>query len=411
MRIAYLVNQYPKISHAFIRREILGVESQGCDVTRYSLRQTHEDLPDPLDKVEAAKTKVVLDAGPVGLLLAVVRLALRRPMMFLRAVSLGARVGLRSERGLLRHAIYLAEACVLVHWFARDRIEHVHAHFGTNSTTVAMLCHALGGPHYSFTAHGPEEFDKAPLLGLGHKIERASFVAAISSFGRSQLFRRCRIPHWPKIDIVRCGVDESFLGPAPAPLPTQRRLVSIGRLCEQKGQILLIEAMSRLRQRGRMAEIVLIGDGVLRPEIEAAIVRHGLETQVRILGWADSATIRRTLDESCALVLPSFAEGLPVVIMEAMARARPILSTYVAGIPELVVPGRNGWLVPAGSVEALVEGLCKVLDTPLEELTQMGMYGREDVRSQHEIGMLARKMAAKFREVIESGHSGTASTS
>jgi colanic acid/amylovoran biosynthesis glycosyltransferase len=411
MRVAYLVNQYPKISNAFIRREILEVESQGCEVARYSLRRIREDLLDPMDRAEAAKTKVVLDAGMIGLLLATVRLAIRRPIMFLRALSLGVRVGLRSERGLLLHGIYLAEACVLILWFARDRIEHVHAHFGTNSTTVAMLCRALGGPSYSFTAHGPEEFDKALLLGLGHKIERASFVAAISSFGRSQLFRRCRIPHWPKIDIIRCGVDASFLNPTPTPLPAQRRLVSIGRLSEQKGQILLVDAISRLRQSGRTAELVLIGDGILRPDIEAAIARNGLETQVRLLGWADSATIRRTLDESCALVLPSFAEGLPVVIMEAMARARPIVSTYVAGIPELVVPGRNGWLVPAGSVEALVEALCKVLDTPLEELTRMGMCGREDVRRQHEIGIPARRMVAKFREIIESRHSQEASTS
>jgi glycosyltransferase involved in cell wall biosynthesis len=240
------------------------------------------------------------------------------------------------------------------------------------------------------------------LLGLGEKIQRAAFVAAISSFGRSQLFRRCDFRQWPKIHIVRCGVDAAFLGPDPVPMPQQRRLVSIGRLCEQKGQLLLVEAMARLHQAGRRVDLVLIGDGVLRPELEAAILRNGLQENVRILGWADSATIRRTLDESCAFVLPSFAEGLPVVIMEAMARARPVLSTFVAGIPELVVPGRNGWLVPAGSVDALVDGMRQILDAPLDQLAEMGLRARDDVRSQHEIETIAQRMVVLFRDAIES---------
>jgi colanic acid/amylovoran biosynthesis glycosyltransferase len=401
MRIAYLVNQYPKISHVFIRREILAVEREGCEVTRYSLRRTGDELIDPLDREEATKTQSVLDAGWWGLLKAMILTATTRPVTFSHTILLAVRVGWRSERGLLRHAIYLAEACVLARCLRRGNIEHVHAHFGTNSTTVAMLCHSLGGPSYSFTAHGPEEFDKAFLLRLGDKIRHAAFVAAISSFGRSQLFRRCEFRQWPKIHIVRCGVDDAFLGPDPVPMPQQRRLVSIGRLCEQKGQLLLIEAMARLHREGRAPELVLIGDGVLRPTLEAAILRNDLQKTVRILGWADSATIRRTLDESCAFVLPSFAEGLPVVIMEAMARARPVLSTFVAGIPELVVPGRNGWLVPAGSVDSLVDGLRQILDAPLEQLAEMGLRARDDVRSQHEIGTIAQRMVAHFRDAIE----------
>jgi colanic acid/amylovoran biosynthesis glycosyltransferase len=141
-------------------------------------------------------------------------------------------------------------------------------------------------------------------------------------------------------------------------------LVSVGRLCEQKGHLLLIEALGRLKRDGVEAELVLIGDGELRAEMEKSIVEHDLAAQMRLRGWADASTVRQKLDDACAVVLPSFAEGLPVVIMEAFARGRPVLSTYVAGIPELVVPGQNGWLVPAGSVEALVETLRQVLNTP-----------------------------------------------
>jgi glycosyltransferase involved in cell wall biosynthesis len=401
MRIAYLVNQYPKISHVFIRREILAVEREGCQVMRCSLRRSTDKLIDPLDQDEARKTHTVLDAGWAGLLQAMVRMFAAHCALFLSALWLAMRVGWRSDRGLWRHVAYLAEACVLVRWLAREKIQHVHAHFGTNSTTVAMLCHHLGGPTYSFTAHGPEEFDKALTLKLGEKIARASFVAAISSYGRSQLFRRCGFRYWSSIKVVRCGVDDHFLGPAPSPIQGPRRLVTIGRLCEQKGQLLLVEAMAQLHREGREVELVLIGDGVLRGEIEAAIKRNHLDRNVRILGWADSETIRRSLDESCAFVLPSFAEGLPVVIMEALARARPVLSTFVAGIPELVVPGRNGWLVPAGSVEALVDSIRQILDAPLAELTEMGLRGREDVRRQHAIEDIARGMVAHFRATIE----------
>jgi colanic acid/amylovoran biosynthesis glycosyltransferase len=194
-------------------------------------------------------------------------------------------------------------------------------------------------------------------------------------------------------------VDAAFFTP-PAPMPAGPRLVSIGRLCEQKGQLLLIEALSRLHADGMAVDLALIGDGELRPAVEAAIERGKLEGRVRILGWADSAAVGKALDESRALVLPSFAEGLPVVLMEAMARARPVLSTFVAGIPELVVPGRNGWLVPAGSVDDLAAALRQVLAAPVEELTALGQRGRADVLRLHDITNNARELVEHFRALL-----------
>ena len=400
MKIAYLVNQYPKISHVFIRREILAVENEGVEIFRCALRRSAEQAMDSVDIEEARKTHAVLDAGWLEMVRAIVREKLAHPGRFIGAFLLAIRLGRRSQRGLLRHMAYLMEACVLAGWFKRERVDHVHAHFGTNSATVAMLCHELGGPAYSFTAHGPEEFDNAPLLGLREKIARAAFVVAISSYGRSQLFRHADASQWSKIKLVRCGVDQAFLAPAPAPMPGSRQLLSIGRLCEQKGQLLLIEALARLRREGLAVETLLIGDGELRGPIEAAIRGGGLEASVRIHGWADTAAIVKALDESCALVLPSFAEGLPVVIMEALARARPVLSTFVAGIPELVVPGRNGWLVPAGSVDDLAAGLRQIFATSLEQLAEMGQRGREDVGRQHDIGAIGHELVAHFRAAI-----------
>jgi colanic acid/amylovoran biosynthesis glycosyltransferase len=403
MKIAYLVNQYPKISHVFIRREILAVEHEGVDVARFAIRRSSDPIADPVDIEEASKTHTVLDAGLMSLLQATFSAALYGPLRFFRALLLAVSVGLRSDRGAVRHLIYLTEACLLLRWFARDGVRHVHAHFGTNSATVAMLCRELGGPSYSFTVHGPEEFDNAAMLGLRQKIRRSAFVAAITSYARSQLFRLCDFHSWPKIKLVRCGVDASFFGPEPAPIPERRRLLSIGRLCEQKGQLLLIEALALLQREGREIDFVLIGDGELRDEIERAITRHALVEKVRIVGWANSEAIRNALDESCALVLPSFAEGLPVVIMEAFARGRPVLSTFVAGIPELVMPGRNGWLVPAGSVEALAEALRQILDSPRERLEAMGRCGREDAKRLHDIDISAREMVTHLRAATTAG--------
>ena len=397
MRVGYLVNQYPKISHTFIRSEINSLEDAGVQVVRYSMRRTREKLVDQLDIGEMQQTRAVLDSGAGGLLLGSLRCLLRSPRLFLRGLVVSLRFGRRSDRGTLRHLIYLAEACVLVDWMRRDGVEHLHAHFGTNSATVALLARELGGPQFSFTVHGPEEFDRAPLWSLGEKIERAAFVVAISNFGRSQLMRWCGRQHWSKIHVIRCGVDARFLAADVVPIPAVRRLLSIGRLSEQKGQMLLIEALGRLKRDGCEAELVLIGDGELRAEVERTIAEQGLTAQVHMRGWVDGHRIRQALDDACAVVLPSFAEGLPVVIMEAFARGRPVLSTYVAGIPELVLPGKNGWLVPAGSVEALVEALRQMLDTPSADLAKLGCDGRARVAEQHDASRNGRQMADLLR--------------
>ena len=357
MKVAYLLNQYPKISHTFVRREICALAAEGVQVFRYSVRASPEALIDARDRAEASRTRVLVAGSKIPLLVALVASAVGRPLRFGRALRAAIRMARRSDRGLLRHLAYLAEACLLARLLASQGIEHVHAHFGTNSATVALLTHEIAGVSFSFTAHGPEEFDKASQWSLAEKIEKAAFVVGISHFGRSQLLRHCDHRLWGKIHVVRCGVDGEMLDQAITPLPNTRKLVTVGRLCEQKGQLLLVEALGHLRRQGLRVDLDMLGDGELRPQIERAIAEHGLGDGVKITGWVDGETIRRALLGCCAFVLPSFAEGLPVAIMEAMACGRPVLSTYVAGIPELVQPGHSGWLVAAGSVEDLAAGL------------------------------------------------------
>ncbi len=396
-RIAYLINQYPLVSHSFIRREIAAVERTGTvEIARYSLRRGAQGFVDPADREEAEKTRVVLDLGAMGLLRATLRLALTRPRRFLRALALTIKVGRRSDRGFPRHLVYLAEACVLFQAFREGGVEHVHAHFGTNAAAVAMLCCALGGPPYSFTIHGPLEFDLAPLLGLPEKIARASFVVAITSFCRSQIFRNCSRENWEKVHVVPCGVDSGFLARPLEPVPSAPRLVFVGRLSDHKAPGLLVEAASQLQHRGIPFDLTFVGDGELRSEIEDAIARGGLGECVRVIGFADEETVRKQICAARALVLPSFAEGLPVVIMEALALGRPVVSTYVAGIPELVESGTCGWLVPAGSLDQLTSALQRVLEAPVERLEAMGRVGRARVLERHDVAMCGRILADLF---------------
>jgi len=409
MTVAYLVNQYPHTSHSFIRREIAAVEATGLSVRRFSIRRSMGELVDPADLAEAQRTRFILSARPASLLLAAARRALTRPLRFLRALTTACAMGWRSDRGVARHLAYLAEACVLCNWLAEVKIRHIHAHFGTNAATVAMLCGLVDGVSFSFTVHGPEEFDRPQMLALARKIEHASFVVAISDFGRAQLMRWCEPAHWPKIHVVRCGVDDGFLAAEPAPLPAAPRLVCVGRLCEQKGQLLLVEAVAALQREGIAAKVVLVGDGPMRGHIESLARRLGVENLIQLVGWQSGQRVREEIAGSRALVLPSFAEGLPVVIMEALALGRPVISTYVAGIPELVKPGINGWLVPAGSVSDLAAAIREALGTPIERLSEMGQAGARLVAERHNASIEAGKLATLFREAL-ARHSSTEAT-
>jgi len=404
VHVAYFVNQYPKVSHSFIRREILALERAGARVSRFAIRGDRAELVDPGDIEEHERTRYLLANGPLGLLAAMLRSVLRRPRRLGQTLAAAVRLGRRSQRGLLRHFAYVGEACLLLEWMQASSVEHLHAHFGTNPAAVAMFARMLGGPPYSFTVHGPDEFDDPKGLSLCEKIERSAFVVAVSSFGRSQLFRQVDVAQWPKVKVVHCGLDSDFLAHEASPLPAARRLVCVGRLCEQKGQLLLVQAASRLAAEGVDFHLVLAGDGPMRNDIEALIREHALQQRISITGWISGEQVREELERSRAMVLPSFAEGLPVVIMEAMAIGRPVLSTYVAGIPELVRTGEAGWLVEAGSVDALTGALRELLHASDEELARMGAVARIRVGERHSIDT----EAAKLMEHFEARRSATA---
>jgi glycosyltransferase involved in cell wall biosynthesis len=397
LRIAYFINQYPKVSHAFIRREILALERRGVDIQRIALRGWDAELVDEEDHGEKTRTRYALQQGLPALLFAVLRTLAVSPGRFLAAFALAVRMGWRAERPLPIHLIYLAEACIVLPWLKSFGATHVHAHFGTNSAEVVMLAHALGGPPYSFTVHGPEEFDKPQFIGIGEKVRRAAFVVAITSFARSQLYRWVEHAHWPKIEVVHCGLEPAFYGGAPVPPPSAPRLVCVGRLSAEKGQLLLVEAARRLAAKGVRFELVLVGDGPMRGEIAALIAKHALAERVRMTGSISTDRLREEMLLARALVLPSFAEGLPMVIMEAMALRRPVLTTWIAGIPELVLHGQNGWLFAPGSIDALMAAMEDCLSRSAEELRVMGEAAHARMVERHAVDVGAAQLAALFQ--------------
>jgi colanic acid/amylovoran biosynthesis glycosyltransferase len=394
LRLAYLVNQYPKVSHSFIRREILALEQLGWQIFRLSIRGWEAKLVDPEDIIERGKTVFVLKAG------ALIALAVRSPYRFFAALALSIRMMQPSDRPIIWHLIYLAEACWIVPQLRQRDISHIHAHFGTNPAEVAMLVQELSGISYSFTIHGPDEFDTRSIH-LAEKIKRAMFVVAVSSFGRSQIFRFLEQKDWEKVKVVHCGIDRAFADLSPVVTSESKRLVCVGRLCEQKGQLLLMEAAAVLAKEKREFELILVGDGEHREAIERLIVEHNLVGKVKVTGWASANRVKEEILSARALILPSFAEGLPVVLMEAMILGKPVLSTYIAGIPELVIHGKTGWLFPAGSKDDMVFAIRSCLDTSNEVLTEMAGFARARALERHNQEEQAQKLSDLLKSVVQ----------
>jgi glycosyltransferase involved in cell wall biosynthesis len=396
MRVAYFTNIYPAVTHTFIRREIRAAEALGITVSRYAVR-CGANLIDREDMREKAQTQYISKVSIHELFRAFVGPLSIRPLAVAQALRLALRVGRRSERGIFMHLAYLVEAILLATWCKQRGIQHIHAHFATNSATIAMLAAQLSNIPYSFTAHGPEEFEKAPLLSLNLKLERAIFAVCVSAFGRSQLMLWSHPDQWRKVSVVHCGLDSAFFEAPIQPPPSTPRLVCVGRLDRHKGQMVLVEAARRLRDAGINCETVLVGDGPMRHDIERAIERAGLQREVTITGWVSGHEVIKEIAASRAMVLPSFSENMPVVIMEALALCRPVISTYVAGIPELIQPGKTGWLVPAGDEIALSEAMHEAVSAPMDRLSAMGAAGRLHIMCHH----AASKEASKLKYLIE----------
>lgn len=406
MNVAYLINEYPTPSHTFIQREIAALENgeRKWTIVRYAARRPRKPAVDEKLIEESKKTHYLLGgtrgeviAGTFKRLLSMIPMAIVHPIGFLRGLKLALKLGWPSGgSGPFVHLMYFAQACTLYAWTKRDSVGHVHAHFGKNPATLATLLNAMGGPTFSFTVHGPDEFDAPVGLSLAEKVKRSSFTAAISSFCRSQLWRWSAHEDWSKVIVVRCPVSDDYFQHPIAPLSKAKRFVHVGRLAPQKGQGVLIAAVARLKQEGLDFEIAIIGEDEVGGVIHKQIELWDVADRIKCLGQMTNAQVRQELDRSRGMVLASFAEGLPVVIMESLARHRPVISTSIAGIPELVRHGENGWLVPAGDEVALADALRAAIRASDEELARMGAAGAALVKQNHSAATEAGKLSARF---------------
>ena len=393
MTIAYLMNTYPLTSTTFIRREIEAHERAGVSLKRFAVRRWDGKLVDPLDIAEIDRTEYLLTGNAGALFAAMAKEKLTNMGGVLRALGPWLSLIKTARGGIVRHVAYFMQAALLRQRTKAEGVDHIHVHFGTNACAVAMLCRILGGPTYSFTVHGPDELTDTPLLSFPAKIEHASFVAAISNFCRSQIIRFSSIKAGDRIKIVHCGLNLRDFDVTPP--PDNRTLVCVGRLCPQKGQAQLPAVAARLRGEFPDLKIVLIGDGESRAEIESEIARLGVSEMVTITGWMENARVREAISGARTFLLPTFAEGLPVVIMEALALGRPVISTYIAGIPELVDEG-CGWIVPAGDTEALTAAMRAALTASPEALAAKGREGRARIERSHDVDKEAATLAALF---------------
>jgi glycosyltransferase involved in cell wall biosynthesis len=396
--VAYLTSLYGRSGDTFIRGEVEQLRKLGLTVVTFSIRapSKNEIISDAILR-ERQGTEDLLRAGVFCLFGSALSVALLNPSRFARALCLAIRISTPGLRGRLWPMAYLLEACLLTRRMQAKGVKHLHNHIGRNSAAVAMLASALSDIPYSLTIHGPGEFEMPMMLALDEKIARSMFTVAISNFGRSQLMRWCAVEHWNKIHVVRCGLLNEFKSAITTDVPNVQRIVCTARLVENKGHLFLIEAIALLLKQGVKVDLDLIGDGPLRSSIEGAIAQRGLQNQVRILGNKSSGEVRQIIESCRGFVLPSFAEGLPVSLMEAMVLARPVISTNVGAIPELVEPRKHGWVIQAGSIDELTSALRELLETPVETLGKMGREGRTRVLQQHDAGHEALKLAALIK--------------
>jgi len=391
------MNTYPITSTTFIRREIEALERCGLSIKRYAVRHWDDALVDNADIEDQNRTHYLLTDNASGLFIAFFSELFTNPVGLTKALGPWLSLVKQARGGIVRHIAYLLQAVYFRRCARTAGIDHVHAHFATNAAAVAMLSRVMGGPSYSFTVHGPDELSDAPLLSFPAKIEHAAFVAAITNYCKSQLIRFSKIEYAEKIKIVHCALAlEDF---KPSAVPQNNIFVCVGRLCPQKGQAQIPAAVAALRGDFPDLKVILVGDGEVRGVIEAEMARCRVEDMVEIKGWMANSEVREQVRGGRIFLLPSYAEGLPVVIMEAMALGRPVLSTYIAGIPELL-DADCGWIIPAGSQEALTKAMREALLASPETLAAKAAEGRVRIEREHDIDKEAAKLHALFEETI-----------
>jgi glycosyltransferase involved in cell wall biosynthesis len=395
LRLAYLVSQYPAVNHTFILREIRQLRELGAEVRVVSIRRP--DRPweqlSALEQAEARETFSVLGAGAGAIFSAHLAVFFRRPLRYLSGLFHALRVGGADLAAALRNSFYFAEAVVAGHHLEKLHFTHLHSHF---SSTVALFLSRVFPITFSVTIHGPDEFNDAAGFYLAEKAASARFLCAVSDYAASQLMKASDPRHWHKIEVAPLGVDTGAFPPRPQPENARFELLSVGRLAPAKAQPLLIAAIGDLVRQGRgNLHLRLVGEGPGRGLLEKWIEERGLHQHVTLEGACNQDRVREFYRQTDLFVLPSFAEGVPVVLMEAMAMEIPCLATWITGVPELIRHGIDGWLIPPGNEAELTAAIARLMDQA-DLRKRLGAAARARIQEKYELSANVRRLAGIY---------------
>lgn len=408
-RLAYVMTHYPRVALTFIAAEITVMRELGFELIPIAMNMPEaEDLPTDVYRRER-DTTVYLKESRAKLASALLVSIARHPATILRLLSLA----ISSSRGdmpvLIRRVAHLAYATLVARACRAHGVSHIHAHFGQAPATIAWFASALlsaGGKdqsRWSFTIHGFQDFVDTTSARLDLKARSAAFIACISDFTRAQLCQATDPSTWDRFKVVRCGIDPDALTErAPQPFRATPRIVVVGRLSPEKGHRILLEALSILAQRGVTISAQFVGDGPFGSTLRHEAKMLGIASQVAFVGEKLPQEVGDLLDDADIFCLPSFSEGLPVSLMEAMAKGVPVVTTWISGIPELARHGETALLVPAGNSGALADALEQMASD--ERLRQrLVKNARRAVEDQHDFRRNARTLASLFQQVRSSG--------
>ncbi|MGA3039326.1 MAG: glycosyltransferase family 4 protein [Bryobacteraceae bacterium] len=390
LRIAYLLSQYPAVNHVFMLREVRLLRQLGFDIQVASIRNPDRDpgLMTATEQAEVQAVYYVKNSGLFRLVLAHAHTFASRPVHYIRGLA----SALRNEApsGLF----YFIEAVAVGFWMRRHGLSHVHTHY---ASTVAVLLRRIFPVTLSITMHGPAEFQDPAGSRLAAKVQASLFCCAISRYGVGQLMYACPYQEWPKLELTALGVDPHAFAPRPfRPSPAPFQIICVGRLAPVKGQHLLIAAMAALVQEGRQIRLRLAGDGPDRIALRQDVESRGLSDQVAFEGNVNQDRLLDLYRESDVLVLSSFAEGLPVVLMEAMSMEVPCVAPWVNGIPEIITHETDGLLVPPGDAGALEHAIGRLMDDA-ELRRTLGQNARLKILQKFDLERNTEHLADVFR--------------
>ena len=398
-RVAYLLNRFPKLSETFVIDEILALERRGAIALVCSLRPgSASDAPPEAQHL--IRRRICFGALSPAVFGAQLYWLLRSPLRLARVWARAIASHASSPRVLAAAVFALAQAAALARELERRHIDHLHAHWATHSALAAWAIHRLSGLSYSFTTHADDLYVRRPMLE--EKVGAARFVVAISAFGARFLASQLRDPDAARVRVVHCGVEVDRFGPLPPPGPADVFTIAcVARLEPKKGHDVLLDACARLADRGVAFRCVLVGEGRERAALERACDDPRLRGRVELLGAQPRNQVEKVLGEAHVVALPcrvepcGRADGIPVALMEAMALERPVVSTRVAGVPELVEDGHSGLLVEPDDPEALADAL-EQLRTDPARARRLAAAGRRRVQEAFDVDASAERLAELF---------------